>query len=152
MRGVVKLLAVSIVAVVAGSLVNMAIIVAGPQLIPPPPGADMTTAEGLAAAMPLLEPKHFVAPFLAHALGTLVGAFAAARLIPERGSTAAGIVGGFFLLGGVAASRMIPAPGWFIASDLLLAYLPMAWLGLRLAQRNAKSSGKPTTTTTAHPA
>ena len=33
------------------------------------------------------------------------------------------------------ASLMIPAPAWFIATDLLLAYLPMAWLGLRGANK-----------------
>jgi hypothetical protein len=36
---------------------------------------------------------------------------------------------------------MIPAPAWFIALDLLFAYLPMAWLGIhigtRLKQENA---------------
>lgn len=47
--------------------------------------------------------------------------------------------GVLYLCGGIAASLMIPAPAWFIALDLLLAYLPMAWLavwlGTRLAQR-----------------
>jgi prolipoprotein diacylglyceryltransferase len=27
---------------------------------------------------------------------------------------------------------MILAPAWFIALDLLAAYLPMAWLGIRI--------------------
>jgi hypothetical protein len=36
---------------------------------------------------------------------------------------------------------MIPAPKWFLAVDLLLAYLPMAWLGGTLAGR---LRGKPT--------
>lgn len=30
---------------------------------------------------------------------------------------------------------MIPAPKWFIALDLVAAYLPMAWLGLSIANR-----------------
>jgi hypothetical protein len=60
-----------------GSAVNMGLIVVGPMLVPPPDGADMTTMEGLKAAMVLLEPKHFVFPFLAHALGTLGGALVA---------------------------------------------------------------------------
>lgn len=30
---------------------------------------------------------------------------------------------------------MIPAPTWFIALDLVVAYIPMAWLGLTLANR-----------------
>lgn len=40
------------------------------------------------------------------------------------------VIGGGFLAGGVAAAFMIPAPAWFIALDLLLAYLPMAWLAI----------------------
>lgn len=130
-----KLALAVLVGLVCGSVVNMGIVIAGPMLIPPPPGADMTTAEGLAAAMPLLEPKHFASPFLAHALGTVVGACVAALIATSRRAVVAYAVGALFLAGGIAASRMIPAPTWFIALDLLVAYLPMAWLGLRLAER-----------------
>jgi hypothetical protein len=42
-------------------------------------------------------------------------------------------VGGLHLMGGIAAAFMIPAPVWFVVLDLTLAYLPMAWLGGRLA-------------------
>lgn len=129
-------IALAIIAgVVVGGIVNMGIITLGPMLIPPPAGADLTTAEGLKAAMPLMEPKHFAMPFLAHALGTLVGAFVAAALAPSRRALAAYVVGVLFLAGGISASLMIPAPVWFIALDLLVAYLPMAWIGLLLAAR-----------------
>lgn len=30
---------------------------------------------------------------------------------------------------------MIPAPAWFIALDLLAAYLPMAWLSIQIGTR-----------------
>jgi hypothetical protein len=30
---------------------------------------------------------------------------------------------------------MIPAPAWFIALDVLAAYLQMAWLGIRIGTR-----------------
>jgi hypothetical protein len=30
---------------------------------------------------------------------------------------------------------MIPAPAWFIALDLVVAYLPMAWLATRVGNR-----------------
>jgi hypothetical protein len=120
---------------VVGSAVNMAIITLGPTLIPPPPGADMTTAEGLKAAMPLLEPKHFAAPFLAHALGTFVGALAGVMIAVTRRAMVAYIIGILFLCGGIAASFMIPAPTWFIALDLIAAYVPMAWLALRIGDR-----------------
>ncbi|CAN5684169.1 hypothetical protein BH23PSE2_BH23PSE2_07920 [soil metagenome] len=137
-----RLILAVVAGVVLGSLVNMALILASGHVIPPPAGVDMTTAEGLAAAMPLLEPRHFLFPFLAHALGTLAGAFVAAKLCPSRKLLAAGIVGVVFLVGGIIASRMIPAPAWFIALDLIGAYLPFAWLGLWLARsRPARNEG-----------
>lgn len=124
-----------IAGLVVGGGVNMALIMLGPSLIPPPPGADMTTAEGLQAAMPLLEPKHFLAPFLAHAVGTLVGALVGSLITASRRAVVAYVVGAVFLCGGVAASFMIPAPTWFEVLDVVVAYLPMAWLGLSLANR-----------------
>jgi len=60
-----------------GSVVNMAIVIFGPTVIAPPMGVDMSSAEGLARTMHLFEPRHFLTPFLAHALGTLVGALLA---------------------------------------------------------------------------
>ena len=45
------------------------------------------------------------------------------------------LIGGFFLLGGIAAVRMFGGPLWFQLGDLLLAYLPMAYLGAVLAER-----------------
>lgn len=124
-----------IVGLVVGGGVNMALIMLGPSLIPPPPGADMTTAEGLQAAMPLLEPKHLLVPFLAHAVGTLAGALVASLIAVSKRAIVAYAVGTVFLCGGIAASIMIPAPAWFKVLDLAVAYLPMAWLGLSVADR-----------------
>lgn len=121
--------------IVIGGLVNGALITLGPSLIPAPAGADMSTAEGLGKAMHLLEPRHFIMPFLAHALGTLAGALAAYLIAASYKARIAYAIGAVFLCGGVAASFMIPAPAWFIALDLLAAYLPMAWLGIRVGSR-----------------
>ena len=126
--------------VVIGSAVNMALVTLGPVLIPPPPGVDVTSAEGLGRTAHLLEPRHYVMPFLAHALGTFAGALAAWMIAVTHRTRIAYGVAAFFLLGGIAASFMIPAPVAFIAADLLLAYIPMAWLavrvGTRMKQRN----------------
>lgn len=122
-----------IAGLIVGGIVNMAIIMVGPMIIPPPAGADMTTAEGLKAAMPMLEARHFIAPFLAHALNALVGAFVAALISVSHKFTAAMIIGVLTLAGGIVAATMIPAPMWFIALDLIVAYIPMAWLGWKLA-------------------
>jgi len=124
-----------IVGAVIGGIVNMAIVMIGPALVPPPAGADMTTVEGLTAAMPMLEPKHFIAPFLAHAIGVLIGAIAAYLIAATSKSLCAYIVGVLFLIGGIAASFMIPAPLWFKALDIIVAYIPMAWLGILIASR-----------------
>jgi hypothetical protein len=125
-----------IAGLIVGSAVNMGLLMLGGRLVAPPAGADVSTMEGLKAALPLFEPRHFVSPFLAHALGTLAGALAAALLAPRRPALAAGVVGGVFLLGGIANVLMLPGPAWFAALDLLLAYLPMAWVGWKLAARS----------------
>ena len=82
--------------------------------------------------MHLFEPRHFIMPFLAHALGTLAGALAAYLIAATYKAQMAYVIGAIFLCGGVAASYMIPAPTWFIALDLVAAYLPMAWLGIQI--------------------
>ena len=124
-----------IVGIVIGSAANMALIMAGPSFIAPPVGVDMSNADGLKAGMHLLEPRHFAAPFLAHAIGTLVGATAAYLIAASHKVAIALAIGVVFLAGGIAASFMIPAPAWFIALDLLAAYLPMAWLATRIGAR-----------------
>jgi len=129
MNPILKNILAIVAGVLIGGAVNMGLIMISGSIIPPPPGADMTTAEGLKAALPLLEPKHFIFPFLAHALGTLVGAFLAARIGATSHMRLAMIIGLVNLAGGISAAFMIPAPGWFIALDLLVAYMPMAYLG-----------------------
>ncbi len=81
----------------------------------------------------LFETKHFVLPFLAHALGTLVGALVAALLAANHKLRYAYIIGVFFLLGGAANVMMLPSPTLFIIIDLCGAYIPMAWLGWKFS-------------------
>jgi len=118
-----------------GGGVNTALITLSPSLIPPPAGVDVNDAESLSKAMHLFEPRHFIMPFLAHAVGTLAGALVAHVIAASHKAPIAYVIGAFFLFGGVAASFMIPAPAWFIALDLVAAYLPMAWLGVQIGTR-----------------
>jgi hypothetical protein len=53
LRNVLALLA----GLVAGSAVNMAIVSLGPSLIPPPPGVDVSSVEGLKQTIHLFEPS-----------------------------------------------------------------------------------------------
>ena len=127
-----------LVGLVVGGLVNMALVTVGPLLVPPPAGVDMTDMDSLAQSMHLMGPQHFVFPLLAHAVGTLVGATLTFVLAGRNPRLLAFGIGVFFLLGGIGAARMIPAPIWFIVTDLGLAYLPMAWLGIVSGQRLQK--------------
>lgn len=113
---------------VVGSAVNMGIIMVSGSIVPPPEGADITTMEGLAATMHLFQPKHFLFPFLAHALGTFVGAYLAARISTKHKLKLALGVGAIFLAGGIINTVMLPSPLWFTILDLVGAYIPMGYL------------------------
>jgi hypothetical protein len=116
----------------SGGLLNMGIILISGSVIPPPEGANLTTPEGLAAAMPLMQPIHFLMPFLAHALGTLFGAWVSTFVANKNQLTVALIIGALFFVGGAINVAMLPSPLWFNVVDLVLAYFPMAYLALKL--------------------
>ena len=121
-------------AVLIGGLVNIGLIVLGPQIITPPPGVDMADMNSFAAAVDSMGPQHFLFPFLAHALGTFSGCVIVARLAVTRRQFWTYSLGIFFLFGGISAAATIPAPLWFVLVDLILAYLPMAWLALKISK------------------
>ncbi|SFO38449.1 hypothetical protein SAMN05421741_1486 [Paenimyroides ummariense] len=120
---------------IIGSLVNMILVAVSGKIIPLPAGVDNKTAEGLAAGMHLMESKHFIFPFLAHALGTLVGAFIATKLSNPKSIVGPMLIGVLFLAGGISMVFMVPSPMWFNCVDLILAYIPMACLGYILGRK-----------------
>jgi len=128
----------NIIAVVAGcllgSLVNGGIIMVSGSVIPPPDGADVTTMEGLKASMHLFEPKHFLMPFLAHAIGTFAGAFLAAKIAANHQMKFAMGIGILFLAGGITNIFLLPSPLWFSILDIAGAYIPMAYLAYKLTE------------------
>jgi hypothetical protein len=112
-----------------GSLVNWGLIWLSAYIIPPPAGTTLTSTEGLKAAMKLMEPKHFIFPFLSHAIGTMVGSFVTASIVIAHKMRFAFLIGFIFLLGGIFMVYTVPAPWWFMAVDLVGAYIPMAFFG-----------------------
>lgn len=135
MKTILRNVLALIIGLPLGGVINMALVQAGPRLIPPPPGVNMSDVASLAASAHLLEPKHYLFPFLAHAIGTFAGALAAHLLAGSHRAVLAFVIGVLFLAGGITASFLIPAPVWFITLDLVAAYLPMAWLGILLGRR-----------------
>lgn len=140
MNPIIKNTLAIIAGIIIGSIVNMGIIMVSGSIIPPPDGADVTTSEGLKASMHLFQPRHFIFPFLAHALGTFAGAFLAALIAASHKMKFALAVGIFFLAGGIASIFMLPSPTWYTLVDLVGAYIPMAYLAGKLAAKKNKSA------------
>ena len=135
MNPILKNILAIIVGVFAGGALNMLLIMVSGKVIPPPEGADLTTMEGLTAAMPLMGPQHFIMPFLAHALGTLVGAMVTCAIAATHKMRFAMAISIWFMIGGILNIIMLPSPLWFTIVDLLLAYLPMGYLGAKLVMK-----------------
>ena len=129
MSSILRNVTAVIAGIVVGSVINIAIITIGPIVIPLPDGVDMSDMDTLAENLKLLKPSNFVAPWLAHALGTLTGAFIAAKLAASHNLKFALGIGAFFLLGGITMVATYGGPIWFILLDLIAAYIPMGYLG-----------------------
>ena len=133
MNPIIRNVLAVIVGIIAGSTLNMAIIMVSGSIVPPPLGADITTMEGLTASMHLFTPINFLMPFLAHALGTLIGAFIAALIAASHKMILGLVIGACFLIGGIMNIMMLPSPIWFSIVDIVGAYIPMGYLGVKLA-------------------
>jgi hypothetical protein len=133
MHPIARNILAAIVGFVIGSVVNLGLVAVGMSVVPLPAGTDVSTMEAVRESMKLLPPMNFIFPFVGHALGTLAGAFIAVRLAPRHPVKIAIGMGVSFLIGGIAMALNCGGPVWFIASDLVLAYIPMALLGGFLA-------------------
>ena len=136
MNKIVRNVLAVITGIVLGSVVNMGVINVQDSFIALPEGVDVTNPESLQSSMHLFEPKHFIFPFFAHAIGTLVGAHLSARIAASHKINFALGIGIFFLIGGISMVFLIPSPIWFAILDLSVAYIPMGWLGGRLATKS----------------
>jgi hypothetical protein len=111
--------------IVRGLSAIIAAIVAGTE------GMDLTDEESVKMHADKLTIANYVSTLLAHQLGTLVGAFVAAKIAPLRKMIFSMAIGVWFLLGGIYACTLIPAPTWFVITDFAL-YIPFAFIGGKL--------------------
>jgi hypothetical protein len=133
---VLKRTIVILLSIFIGAQVNGAFLTLGTNLIPPPEGFNLNSMEGLKAAVPFLEAKHYLFPFLAHAIGTLISAVLISRFLKSQQFVFSMMAGILFLMAGVAMVIMLPGtPIWFILVDLIVAYIPMAYLGYKLVKK-----------------
>jgi len=134
MKNILKNITAFIIGAFIGGTINMGIIMISDSVIALPEGIDPSDMESLIANFHLFNPINFLMPFLAHALGTLTGAFIAAKIAATYKLPIALSIGFLFLIGGIQMANILPAPLWFNIADLGFAYIPMGYLGYRLAK------------------
>jgi hypothetical protein len=131
----------SVLAVLAGAVVAVVLITAvqllGHQTFPPPADLDLNDREAVAAAMAQASGA-LLSVLLAWAVGTIGGAWVAARVAGRSHLLHGLIVGALLLAGAVANMLSIPHPVWFWIVALLL-FFPCASLGAMLAARRGAS-------------
>ncbi|MEI6088668.1 MAG: hypothetical protein WCR66_13835 [Bacteroidota bacterium] len=137
MKPIIRYPLAVIAGIIIGGFVNIGIIILGGHLIAAPAGVDVTSMQSIKASLSLYEPKHFLMPFLAHALGTFVGAMVAVNIAKTHTRLFAFSIGIIFLAGGITNFFELPnSPVWFIVVDLVLAYLPTAYLAEKISTKN----------------
>ena len=90
--------------IILGSIVNMGIVFLSMVVFPLPEGTNIFDPEAMKGIIASFGPPQFLFAFAAHALGTLVGAFVAAKIATTRKKWFAIGIGLYFLYGGLTLS------------------------------------------------
>ena len=138
MKIIIRNILAVIIGWLCGSIINIELIKTGHKVFHIQ-GLVRNDMDALAAIMPTLEFEYFIFPFLAHALGTLAGATIAGVIAACHKMKFSLAIGCLFLAGGITMSYMLPGPIWFIILDLLIAYIPMAWIGGKIIDKMSNS-------------
>jgi len=135
MHPIFRNIAAFLIGLVVGGILNgLTIKYLGPVL-GVPEGVDPNDLESMKTNMHLYEVKHFMTPFIAHCIGSLSGAFVCSMIAAKYHLGLSLGIALIFLFGGITMVMLLPAPLWFDALDLSIAYFPMAYLGWTLAGR-----------------
>lgn len=129
-----------LVGLVAALLAIAAVTAAGGALIPPLASVDASDWKSINAHIREYSFAQLMVPFCAHAAGPLVGAYFGALIAASHKLVVAFSIGALFLIAGSYMVYLISSsPLWFSALDLCVAYLPMSWLGWRLATASKRA-------------
>ena len=125
MKQALKNIAIVLLGIIFGMIVNIGLIILGGTIFPPSENFEPMNAINW-------DLKYFIFPFLAHSIGTLSGAFLVSHLSKKSSIILPLIVGVYFLSGGIYMVTILPAPTWFVLLDIILGYIPMAILGWKI--------------------
>lgn len=132
MNPTVRNIVAVIAGIAAGILIMTIILTISMALSGLPEGVTINTTEELDAFARTASIGWFIGPFLAHLIGTLAGAFICSKIAVGQWLALAMAVGVFFLIGGVIQRVDMYHPLIITILDIG-GYLPMAWLGWKLA-------------------
>ena len=127
MKQTLKNIAIVILGIIVGMIVNIGLSILGGTIFPPSENFEPMNAINW-------DFKYFIFPFLAHSIGTLSGALIVSKLSNKSSIILPLIVGLYFLLGGIYMITILPAPMWFVLLDVILGYIPMALLGWKISK------------------
>ena len=127
MKQTLKNIAIVLLGIIFGMIVNIGLIILGGTIFPPSENFEPMNAINW-------DLKYFIFPFLAHSIGTLSGAIIVSKLSKKSSIILPLVVGLYFLSGGIYMSAILPAPMWFILLDVILGYIPMALLGWKISK------------------
>lgn len=98
-------------------------------LINKAPVPDGFNPSQIAENIKLFKTKHFAMHIIAHGVGAFVGAIIASAIAATQKNRYALAVGFLMLLTGIFTIISLQYPFLPAAIDIVLAYIPMAWLG-----------------------
>ena len=127
MKQTLKNIAIVLLGIIFGMIVNIGLIILGGTIFPPPENFEPMNAINW-------DLKYFIFPFLAHSIGTLSGALIVSKLSKKSSIILPLIVGLYFLFGGIYMITILPAPMWFVLLYVILNYIPMALLRCKISK------------------
>lgn len=101
-------------------------------ILPPPPSIDINDEASLVKNAGDLTPGHWALVLLSHGLGPLVSGFVVGKFVTSPLKPIIWIVGIAWTITGIMNLFIIPTPLWMKIADLCI-YIPMTWLGARIA-------------------
>lgn len=130
----------NVLAMLAGVIVAMVLMVllqsVAHQVYPPPAGLDYTKPEVREAIMMQAPMGALLIVLSSYLVGTLVGAWVAARLSADAPLRQGYLIGALLVAASVLNLRAVPHPLWFIVANMAVV-IAGAWIGARLGVKKA---------------
>jgi hypothetical protein len=124
-----------LIGLIVGNIAIMLLHKVGGIFYPFPEGMDQNNMDDIATYMETAPLGAFIAVLIAHAGGPFFGSMGMSWVAGDKKSIKlAYVIGGLFTAFGVANLIMLPHPMWFNIDALI--YLPMAYLGYRLLNKD----------------